>query len=62
VLAPSSSNRCLITNRFCDRIARGLLLTQEGETLIAEALAVTVSEPFVAWDYNYLTPKGATSS
>lgn len=29
-----------------------------GEMLIAEGLAVTVSEPFVTWDYNYLTPKG----
>jgi micrococcal nuclease len=29
-----------------------------GETLVAERLAVTVSEPFVSWDYNYMTPKG----
>jgi endonuclease YncB( thermonuclease family) len=29
-----------------------------GETLIAEDLAVTLSESFVTWDYNYLTPKG----
>jgi hypothetical protein len=29
-----------------------------GETLMAEGLAVTVSVPFVTWDYNYLTPKG----
>lgn len=29
-----------------------------GETLMAEGLAVTVSEPFVSWDYNFATPKG----
>jgi endonuclease YncB( thermonuclease family) len=29
-----------------------------GETLVAERLAVTLSEAFVSWDYNYLTPKG----
>ena len=29
-----------------------------GETLTAESLTVTPSEPFVTWDYNYLTPKG----
>ena len=29
-----------------------------GETLIAENLAVTLSEPFVDMEYNYATPKG----
>jgi endonuclease YncB( thermonuclease family) len=49
-----SANGHLSIPRYGGKLEPGVF----GETLVAENLWVTVSEPFASWDYNFLTPKG----